>query len=226
MKVRDARCKLDSYEVVFAIQKTTEAMTQKLKMALPRGWRLIVEVACGGVEEIPRKELLYLDVQADEGGGSWAEAKIKTLKDHPGWSATHPMEIEELRSAFSHLGFHNRDEAVKINKAKHYTELTPEDIRWLVDVKNGPGIAPGFGGIRIPYRCNFVKHSKMLAESGEVLIGFSGAAPCQDLQFALTVAQTMEDHWYNKKDEFLVMNFEPLKEWSDIEYWMANLGLC
>lgn len=168
---------------------------------------------------------MYLDVQADEGGGSWAQAKIQTLEKCPGWVATHPMEIDEIRSTLDFLGL---DDEV-IGEADCYAELTPEDIKWLVDVENGPGLAPGFGGIKIPYRCNFVEvnddQRELIDESGEVLIAFSGAAAWQDLQFALAVAREMRDHWDEKKDEFLVMDFNPLKIYPEIEFWMANLGL-
>jgi len=172
---------------------------------------------------------MYLNVQADEGGGSWAEAKIQTLERFPGWAATHPMEIDELYNTLRFLGFDEYTEAETICGANLYAELTPEDIKWLVDVENGPGLAPGFGGIKIPYRCNFVQmnaRKEMVAESGEVLIAFSGAAAWQDLQFALTVALEMKEHWDAKKDEFLTMDFSPLKDWPEIEFWMANLGLC
>lgn len=181
------------------------------------------------VKKPPPHKLMYLDIQADEGGGSWAEAKIQTLEKCPGWVATHPMEIEELRDTLKFLGFGDCDEAVDLCEANLYAELTPEDIKWLVDVENGPGLAPGFGGIRIPYRCNFMKtddgHRSMVDESGEVLIGFSGAAQWQDLQFALLIARTMKRHWDAKKDEFLEMDFEPLKIYPEIEYWMINIGL-
>lgn len=168
---------------------------------------------------------MYLDVQADEGGGSWAEAKIQTLEKCPGWVATHPMEIDEICSTLSYLGL---DDEV-ISGANYYAELTPENIKWLVDVENGPGLAPGFGGIKIPYRCNFIEtdedQRKLVDESGEILIAFSGAAAWQDLQFALVVAREMKEHWDAKKDEFLTMDFDPLKIYPEIEFWMANLGL-
>lgn len=224
MKVNAMRNKLDSNELVFAIQKTIDATTRRLKVALPRGWRLIVKVACESGKEAPPHELMYLDVQADEGGGSWAEAKIQTLEKCPGWVATHPMEIEELTKTLGFLGFDNE----AISGAKYYVELTPEDIKWLVDVENGPGLAPGFGGIKIPYQCNFVQtdsNGGLVAESGEILIAFSGAAAWQDLQFALVIAREMRSHWNEKKDEFLTMDFEPLKIYPEIEYWMTNLGL-
>lgn len=224
MRVNAMRNELDSDELVFAIQKTISAMTRRLKMALPRGWRLVVKVACESGKEAPPHELMYLDVQADEGGGSWAEAKIQTLEKCPGWTATHPMEIEEIRNTLDFLGF---DDEV-ISEADCYTDLTPEDIKWLVDVENGPGLAPGFGGIKIPYQCNFVQTDSnrgLVAESGEILIAFSGAAAWQDLQFALAVAREMRDHWNEKKDEFLTMDFEPLKTYPEIEFWMVNLGL-
>lgn len=188
---------------------------------------------------------MYLDVQADEGGGSWAQAKIQTLEKCPGWVATHPMEIDELCSTLEFLGFGEIAEAEIISEADIYTDLTPEDIKWLVDVDDGPGLAPGFGGIRIPYRCNFVKEGlkkvadgsseilvedksqrEMIEEAGEVLIAFSGAAQWQDLQFAMRIAQEMRNHWNAKKDEFLVMDFNSLKEYPEIEFWMANYGLC
>lgn len=53
MKVNVMRNQLDSDEVVFAIQKTINAMTRRLGVALPRGWRLIVKVACGSTKEAP-----------------------------------------------------------------------------------------------------------------------------------------------------------------------------
>lgn len=180
------------------------------------------------VKKPPPHELMYLDVQADEGGGSWAEAKIRTLEKCPGWVATHPMEIDELCSTLEYFGFLDTVSGREISEANLYAELAPEDIKWLVDVKNGPGLAPGFGGIKIPYRCNFVQAStekEMIAESGEILIAFSGAAAWQDLQFALTVARRMRDHWDEKKDEFLTMDFNPLKIYPEIEFWMTNLGL-
>lgn len=194
----------------------------------------------------PPHELLYLDVQADEGGGSWARAKIQTLEKCPGWVATHPMEVDEICDTLKHLGFDNSAEATEISEANLYAELTPEDIKWLVDVEDGPGLAPGFGGIRIPYRCNFVGEGtglgkmvagssevliecegqrKLVDEAGEVLIAFSGATQWQDLQFALVVAREMRDHWDEKKDEFLMMDFSALKDWPEIEFWMKNLGL-
>lgn len=53
MRVNDVRNQLDSNELVFAIQKTINAMTERLKVALPRGWRLIVKVACENGKEAP-----------------------------------------------------------------------------------------------------------------------------------------------------------------------------
>ncbi len=53
MRVNEMRNRLDSDELVFAIQKTIDAMTQRLSVALPRGWRLIVKVACKGAKEAP-----------------------------------------------------------------------------------------------------------------------------------------------------------------------------
>lgn len=47
------RNELDSDELVFAIQKTIDAMTQRLKMVLPGGWRLVVKVACESGKEAP-----------------------------------------------------------------------------------------------------------------------------------------------------------------------------
>lgn len=53
MKVNAMRNKLDSNELVFAIQKTIDVTTRRLKVALPRGWRLIVKVACESGKEAP-----------------------------------------------------------------------------------------------------------------------------------------------------------------------------
>ncbi len=53
MKVNAMRNELDSDELVFAIQKTISAMTRRLKVALPRGWRLVVKVACESGKEAP-----------------------------------------------------------------------------------------------------------------------------------------------------------------------------
>jgi len=53
MRVNAMRNELDSDELVFAIQKTIDAMTQRLKVVLPRGWKLIVKVACESGKEAP-----------------------------------------------------------------------------------------------------------------------------------------------------------------------------
>lgn len=53
MRVNEVRTHLDSDEIVFAIMKEAEAITNHLKVALPRGWRLIVKVACDTSEGTP-----------------------------------------------------------------------------------------------------------------------------------------------------------------------------
>ena len=53
MRVNAMRNELDSDDLVFAIQKTIRALNRRLKVALPRGWRLVVKVACESGKEAP-----------------------------------------------------------------------------------------------------------------------------------------------------------------------------
>lgn len=115
-------------------------------------------------------------------------------------------------------------------------QLSKKALQWLVNVKNGPGIAPNFGGLQVATKCHFFEEKetaalngsnwKAVAETDLISVSFSGAAAWQDLQFATCALGCIIEHFRDIPDEAFEFNFEPLKEIPEVHFWLKNYGLA
>lgn len=237
MKINHYRSELEGDGLATVIMDTTTAITQRLQCALPNGWRQIVKLTTlsetnANVDEdadedskgTPPQELFYLDVEADEGGGSWAEAKLNTLQNckEP---ATLPLPMNKIFTAICKAKMNHTPIGKEICDLKDPKFITDRQWDWLVDTENGPGFAPDYGGIRVTFRCHYFKDGEIMTETDVLYVAFSGAAAWQDLQFMLTILAAIYDHFQDKKDESFEWDFSEFEKYPDIWYWMINLGI-
>lgn len=227
-------------------------MVKDYAFALPHGWRFIAKIITTTDKGTPPQQLFYLDIQADEGGGSWAEAKIQTM-DMLNLAASQPLSAGRIRNQIRNLGMQdttcgkeicctcNEIYAAKNYKSKGESSdilttdrLTPEAIKWLVDVKDGPGIAPNFGGLKLQTRCHFFRPSsevipmepnQPIAETDTIYVSFSGAKAWQDLSFATCALRHIVKHFRGLDDECFEFDFEPLQEIPEVNFWLQAYGL-
>lgn len=213
------------------IKRCVGAITKEYDFALPRGWRCIVEM-----ETLPEQKsgepssLFHLDIQADKGGGSWAEAKIQTLKTR-GYVVTRPMDGNELLNAIYDSGLQKTEMGQEIcgditdGGKTSSDQLTEAQLKWLVDIENGPGIAPDFGGIQIRSRCHFFEDGKALAETDVIRVAFSGAKAWQDLMFDVFVLGHIMKHFNELPDESFEFDLEPLKQIPEPRFWLVDYAI-
>jgi len=192
------------------------------------------------IKEPPPHQLFYLDIQADEGGGSWAEAKIQTL-GKMGLAATQPLEAQQILNWIYDAGMqetkHGKEicEDVIDGGILASDQLSKEAVEWLVDVKNGPGIAPNFGGLKLSAECRFFEENheaslnsskwKAVTETDTIYVAFSGAKAWQDLQFATCALRKIVEHLNELPDESFDFNFASLEEIPEVKFWLKNYGL-
>ncbi len=216
-------------------------MTEDFDFILPRGWRFIAKIVTESDNGTPPHQLFYLDIQADEGGGSWAEAKIQTM-EMMNLAATQPLEAQKILNWIYDAGMQNTERGKEIcddiidGGILMADQLSKEAIKWLVDVKNGPGIAPNFGGLRLNADCHFFKENldaslnsskwNPATETDTIYVAFSGAAAWQDLQFATCALKRIVKHLDNIPDEAFEFDSKPLEEIPEVHLWLKNYGLA
>lgn len=214
------------------LMDTMDTMTDEFSFVLPRGWRFITKIVTKIEPDSSPCLLLYLDLQADQGGGSWAEAKIQTM-ERTGLAATQPLKTQtvlNLVRVTSTQETKYRDEILQktTNWAGTFdtSQFSPEAIHWLVDVKDGPGIAPNFGGLRLSAECRcFLEKNKPSVEKDTIYVAFSGGAAWQDLQFATAALECIIHHLDSLPDESFGFDLKSLAEIPEVHLWLRNYGL-
>ena len=214
MKVLGYQAEKGYEEKTGAILGKLERLVCEHKYLVPNGWRCIVRMQR---YEGLHPYYYHLDVQSDRGGGSWAEAKMHTVETLEGCGATFPMSIKELCDVLEDC--YESDFADEFSKCENVASLSKEQMARLVDCENGPGIAPGYGGIAVPYDRLIVKEDRAMSEKGEIRVAFSGASQEQDLFFALIVFRTlrglfMGEHCWIDLGE--LEKIPPIKFWLDL----------
>ncbi|MCL2038453.1 hypothetical protein FWG86_00920 [Candidatus Saccharibacteria bacterium] len=151
---------------------------------VPRGWRCIIKMQTDG--EID--PFWMIDVQSEQGGGSYAEAKMSTLERFLAKAATGGESIADIMRMLEQLKLDNTGLAKLIRELKDPEQMTKDMYEWLRD---GAGIAPYYGGVRIMYKDLIVEGTEIRKETGEIRIAFSGASEEQDLFFALSILREL-----------------------------------
>lgn len=143
-------------------------------------------------------------------------------------AATRPLEMQKVMNWIYDAGLQNTEHGKEICEdiveggILSADQLSAEAIHWLVDVKNGPSIAPNFGGLRLNTKCHFFKEDNAavlgakspqpITETDTIYVAFSGAKAWQDLQFATCALKRIVKHLNDIPDESFEPGFEPLEE--------------
>ncbi len=189
-------------------------------------WRAIVEIVLEDGKE--GKVVFHGDIQSANGGGSWALAKHKALEylDY-----TAPMNIDEIKSIIEYSTVGKTEMAKSIMGVESSNQLTEVQRAWIVDVDNGPGLAPGYGGIKIPVKILYRGERPdnagvLLKQYAWIKASFSGAKDWQDLCFAFQMIScainAIKDY-----DESIRVSYdlETLLEDSSVAFWADHVRL-
>lgn len=227
---------LKAYDRVMAeVMRAVERLTREHEYLVQNGWRTIVLERDSAGQYSPR---MLLDLQADQGGGNYAEAKIKTLEQFPVDMATRPIGGEKLADRVARVleATNKHDVLAKPSvdlmlgtiRSHEDPSMVPENIwEWLRDIC---GLAPCYGGIRVPYRAlglvSRVEGTETSEDKGELLIAFSGASQEQDVMFAVGVLKTLMKAFVAEVP-FIQTSYElgGLREIPAVQLWLDIWGI-
>lgn len=162
---------------------------------LPNGWRAIVRIDLPVAHNNWEMDNLILDVQADEGGGSFAKVKMDTLEQYPKMIATGLLEFKDLSDLVLAAVQSNRiareDMGIAADLIRYTdgTALSRMQHEWLRDKLD---ITNFMGGVRLSiYGQESVLDSddESFRKKGEIRVAVSGATEWQDTYLALVIAQ-------------------------------------
>lgn len=155
--------------------------------------------------------------------------------------ATQPLEAQKVMNWIYDAGMQDTERGKEIcsdvvdGGVLMADQFSKDAIKWLVDVKNGPGIAPNFGGLSLKAARDFYEENhnaslnsskwKALTDTTTIYVAFSGAAAWQDLQFATRALKAIGQHLDAIPDESFDFDFEPLEKIPEVHLWLKNYGL-
>lgn len=200
-------------------------VTNDYGYVLPDGWRLIAKLnsTLGGKAE----PLLHLDFQ-EKGGGTYAEAKMRTLEAWSGLINTGGDTCDQARARMEQLEniYHVYDVPElnvirnRLAKLESVAQLNDAEAETLRDKL---GYAPYYGGIRIRYDSTDLTANT--EDIGELLIAFSGASQEQDLFFALFTFKRLRDLLHEHTGVAYNFDLKPLRHVPTANLWLDILGL-
>ncbi len=207
------------------IQRELARLEREYPDLLEKGWRCIVKMRKNG-EKSP---YYHLDVQSNKGGGSYAEAKVHTLETFRGKAATGGETIIELLRMIAPIT-NDRTYDEQIRQCEDVDSIPNRIWEWL---RREHGIAPCYGGVRIPYVDNITGDTDVCddsnshcVETGEIIIAFSGAPQVLDLFFALSVFKALNDSFTtlcpNVSGE---LDLYQLRQKPVVGFWLKQLGI-
>lgn len=203
-------------EILAAIMNRMEVTTHDYEYLLPRGWRLIAEL------DYFDQKTAKLDIQADKGGGSFAEVKMKTLKDSSSKRpATGTDDISFIEELIVMEGLRETEvgaEICELMDAKHLTRLHHE---WLRDKL---GYTNFYGAIRIPFRAITIYPN--MVDKNEIRFAFSGGTEEQDIMFAVWALSEFQRKVVESFREFhFTFDLDALKKIPNVQLWIDLLDV-
>lgn len=214
-------------EIMAAAMDQVERIVCRYRYILPRGWRSIIKI------EDPRQAKVHLDLQSTQGGGSFAEVKMKTLEEfNKTATGTDGIEfIQDLVHGFLHESVHDLttpESKQTINVAQIFLKMVSTDElrrnhhEWM---KNELGYTNYYGAFCVPFDVLSARiNSPNECQHGIIKIAFSGASEEQDVMFAMWIFQRIQEAMVEtfKKDQFW-FNLRDLEEIPKIRFWIDNL---
>lgn len=195
---------------------------------LPNGWRCCVEFQDND-EKVPNYQL---DIESNNGGGSFAPVKMQMLRMFPTLSATGDISLPMMTDALCNVEGCSEGFFTKLVAMHDINELTEDDWTQLKPL----GITHWHGGIRIPYDILYTYPVKDCAEGetveqgvqnvlGEIRITFSGAREWQDTFFCFRLFQKIQTILNEKwADDQIWYNLRGFGD-SATKFWVEALGV-
>lgn len=211
------------------ILQEAKKITSEFDYLLPKGWRLIVEERGRRGQDLSERSgsWILLDVKSGSGTGEYAAAEMATLKNFSNIAATRPWSSSEVAAKAGKI---IKEKNVQYNgkmlgALKRYksADKAPEHVReWLKDVC---GLAPCYGGIRVPYEAIDVGN-KLKSVPGELLLAFDGAGSEKNLLFVVGVLAGIQQAFA----EFLPYmqisyDLRELRKIPTVRMWMELWGI-
>ena len=201
------------------ILRELERLVCQYDYLVPNGWRFILEMVSDG-------EVYWgIDIQGNKGGGTYAEAKMETLKKFPNYDATGDIPLREI------LGHFLRNaKLVPSDGVADALRCYPDDSDMLSESQwedlRSNGYAPCHGGIRIPYEDMIADGTEITTETGEIRFAFSGASEEQDVFFALSVFKALNKAFltlYPNTQGWL--DLRKLRAIPEVQFWLDRLEI-
>lgn len=209
-----------SDEKTGVILRKLEQLVCEYDYLVPGGWRFILKMQATGDAE----PYYHIDIQSNNGGGSFAEAKMETLEMFTDHAASGLLGYEEIRDIIINCdGSEDEQELLECIRIKGVESMNRAQHERLRDKY---GLTVFLGGIRIPYKDLIVEGDKISNESGEIRIAFSGASAEQDLFFALMVFRALNNSFvelYPNTQGWL--DLRKLKEVQAANLWINLLDI-
>ncbi len=209
---------ISSYEeIMAAAMAQVEDSVCRYRYLLPRGWRCIIKIK--GAD----RTVAHLDLQSNQGGGSFAEVKMKTLED---WqiAATGCHNLGFIRELINRSPHREAERAQEILKVFSLEELRKIHHEWLRDNFEYTNY---YGGINVYYDELSAKLSSAdQPERGLIQIAFSGASQEQDTMFAVRVLWSIQEAMVRTltRSQFW-FNLRELEEIPNVKFWLDNFGI-
>lgn len=229
MKVND--CKSQWSPALNAkIMRGIERLVCDFRDVLPKGWRCLIEFQDND-EKVPNYQL---DIESNEGGGSFAPVKMQMLKLFPDLSATGTASLKMIADKVTAAECPG-ELFSRLVVMHDVSELTEDDWAELKPL----GMTHWYGGIRVPYDILYTKPAEDVENTecetkdqevqrvlGEIRITFSGAREWQDTFFCFRLFQKIQvilnEMW---SDDQIWYNLRNLKKDSALKFWVEALGV-
>lgn len=209
---------ISSYEeIMAAAMAQVEDSVCRYRYLLPRGWRCIAKIK--GAD----RTVAHLDLQSNQGGGSFAEVKMQTLEDW-GVAATGCHDLQFIQRLIQGSPYEKMERGQEILKMSSLEEMRKIHHEWL---REKLGYTNYYGGINVPYDELSAKvNSADQPETGFIQIAFSGASQEQDTMFAVRVLWSIQEAMVRTftRSQFW-FNLRELEEIPNVKFWLDNFGI-
>ena len=229
-----------------AVQAAIDELEERFGLFLYSDWGCNVKYITTADDRTSRT-LFHLISAKDEKSkpNPYVEAQINSMEKYH-MDATYRMYIYAVLERLVEIGLEESDFYTRIehesfiDERERVNELSPDIIEWLLDTKNGPGIAIDYGGIKLEAEYS-ERNPKATSEDDlwlpakeidTILIGFSGARKGTWNTFmSIYLLGKIIKYLETIPDERFTFNFEPFAGenrnpgMDSISFWLKVNGI-
>lgn len=206
------------------IADAVSSATTKYAYLVPRGWKFILHAS---LDIAGTKGNFEMKIQSNKGGGSFAEAKMKTLEKYRPRCTTGGDSLEYISGLLESYGpFQDETIPEQIRKLKRVGDMTREQHEWLRD---NLGYTNFYGAFEVP--CQYLTFNTSFWSGYEennpaLRLAFSGASEEQDTMFCAIVLRELQNHLGSGgTNTFWKYDLSNLRDVPNILLWLDRLGI-